>query len=223
MEVSMSRKLALTITLLGLLGSLGCSAAATGPLSLQSFPNFTPPTSSGTKQWTSPPSMMIDPNKEYTAVIDTNYGKITVKLYAKLAPMTVNNFVFLALEKFYNDIKFHRIVKGFVIQTGDPRGNGTGDPGYRFKDELPGANLNYRTGTLAMANSGANTNGSQFFICLTDLSGRLPKNYSIFGEVTDGMDVVQKIGNLPVTSSISGENSKPTLDVFMKGVEVRGV
>jgi cyclophilin family peptidyl-prolyl cis-trans isomerase len=164
--------------------------------------------------------MMIDSNKDYSAVVDTNYGKFTVKLYAKQAPLTVNNFVFLARQNFFNDIKFHRIVKGFVIQTGDPKGNGTGDAGYRFSDELPGASLNYKAGALAMANSGPNTNGSQFFVCLTDLTGRLPKNYSIFGEVTEGMDVIQQIGNLPVTTSISGEKSKPTVDVFMKSVTV---
>jgi peptidylprolyl isomerase len=164
--------------------------------------------------------MLIDPNKEYSALIDTNYGQITVKLYAKDAPKTVNNFVFLALENFFNDIKVHRIVNGFVIQTGDPLGNGTGSPGYRFNDELPGQNLNYKAGTLAMANSGPNTNGSQFFICLADLSGRLPKNYTIFGEVTGGMDVVSRIGSLPVTASVSGERSKPTVDVFLKSVTI---
>lgn len=221
----MARKLVLTLTILGMLGGLGCSASvppasSSGPLSLKAFPNFSPPASTGNKQWANAPSMLIDPNKEYSALIDTNYGQITVKLYAKDAPKTVNNFVFLALENFFNDIKVHRIVNGFVIQTGDPLGNGTGSPGYRFNDELPGQNLNYKAGTLAMANSGPNTNGSQFFICLADLSGRLPKNYTIFGEVTGGMDVVSRIGSLPVTASVSGERSKPTVDVFLKSVTI---
>jgi cyclophilin family peptidyl-prolyl cis-trans isomerase len=158
--------------------------------------------------------MMIDVNKEYTAVIETNYGKISVRFFPKEAPLTVNNFVFLAREGYYNNVKIHRIVKGFVIQSGDAtRGDGTGGPGYRFPDEP--IVRGYKAGTLAMANSGPNTNGSQFFICLEDLNTRLAKSYTIFGEVTGGFDVVLAIGNLPV----SGQT--PTVDVRILSVTIQ--
>jgi cyclophilin family peptidyl-prolyl cis-trans isomerase len=165
-----------------------------------------------TMQWSTPPAMAIDQNKSYTANMETNYGPIVIQLFPKDAPLAVNSFVFLARQKFFDGIKFHRIVKGFVIQGGDPTGTGSGGPGYKFADEK--VTRDYLAGTLAMANSGPNTNGSQFFICLADLTGRLPKNYTIFGIVTAGLDVVQKIGNLPVTVNPSmGENSKPTVEV----------
>jgi cyclophilin family peptidyl-prolyl cis-trans isomerase len=164
-------------------------------------------------QWSTPPALAIDQNKTYTATMDTNYGQIVIQLFPKDAPLTVNSFVFLSRQKFYDGVKFHRIVKGFVIQGGDPTGTGSGGPGYKFADEK--ITRDYVAGTLAMANAGPNTNGSQFFICLADLTGgRLPKNYTIFGLVTAGMDVVQKIGNLPTTvNPSSGENSKPTVEV----------
>jgi cyclophilin family peptidyl-prolyl cis-trans isomerase len=168
-------------------------------------------------QWSSPPPMTIDRNKQYIATIKTNYGDIVLQLFPKDAPITVNNFVFLAGQGFYNGVKFHRVVKGFVIQGGDPTGTGTGGPGYRFADEK--ITKDYVAGTLAMANAGTDTNGSQFFITLSDLSGRLPKKYTIFGQVTGGLDVVQKIGDVPVKAEVPGaEVSSPTVDVHIDSV-----
>lgn len=168
-------------------------------------------------QWANPPAMSIDQNKQYTATIKTNFGGIAVQLFPKDAPIAVNNFVFLARQGFYDGVKFHRVVKGFVIQGGDPTGTGTGGPGYTFADEK--VTKDYVTGTLAMANAGPNTNGSQFFITLANLN--LPKNYTIFGIVTGGFDIIQKIGNVPVkVSPLSGENSLPTVDVYIDSVSI---
>lgn len=169
-------------------------------------------------QWPSPPPMSIDQSKEYQATIKTNLGDIIVQLFPEEAPITVNNFVFLARQGFYESIKFHRMMKGFVIQGGDPTGTGFGGPGYQFADEA--VTRDYIAGTLAMANSGANTNGSQFFITLADLSGQLPKNYTIFGIVTGGSDVVQKIGDVPVTKNASDELSLPTVDVHIDSITI---
>jgi peptidyl-prolyl cis-trans isomerase B (cyclophilin B) len=171
-------------------------------------------------QWSSPPPMTIDQNKQYIATIKTNYGDIEVQLLPKDAPNTVNNFVFLAGQGFYNGVKFHRVVKGFVIQGGDPTGTGAGGPGYRFADEK--ISKDYVTGTLAMANAGADTNGSQFFITLSDLSGSLPKKYTIFGQVTGGLDVVKNIGNVPVQAKAPGaEVSSPTVDVHIDSITIQ--
>lgn len=170
------------------------------------------------KTYSAPPPMTIDQNKTYTATIKTNFGDIVIQLLPKDAPLAVNNFVFLARQGFYDGIKFHRVVKGFMIQSGDPQGTGMGGPGYQFADELANT-LDYTTGTLAMANSGSNTNGSQFFITLADYSKRLPKLYTIFGKVTGGMDVVQKIGNVAVKVA-NGEASSPTVDVHINTVTI---
>ena len=170
------------------------------------------------KQWPNPPPMVIDQNKEYTATIKTNLGDIVVQLFPKDAPIAVNNFVFLARQGFYDGVKFHRVVKGFVIQGGDPTGTGTGGPGYAFSDEK--VTRDYIAGTLAMANAGANTNGSQFFITLADLSTQLSKNYTIFGLVASGFDIVQKIGDVPVTRSPSGEISLPTEDIHINSITI---
>ncbi|HWI51562.1 MAG TPA: peptidylprolyl isomerase [Symbiobacteriaceae bacterium] len=161
------------------------------------------------KQWSAPPAMQIDPNKQYTATIKTNMGDIKVELFAKDAPKTVNNFVFLAREKFYDGVIFHRIIKDFMIQTGDPQGTGAGGPGYRFEDELP-VKRSYDPGIVAMANAGKNTNGSQFFICNGPSCKNLDQmpNYTQFGKVIEGMDVVQKLSNVEVVVS-GGEKSKP--------------
>jgi cyclophilin family peptidyl-prolyl cis-trans isomerase len=172
-----------------------------------------------TMQWSSPPPMSIDQSKEYQATIKTNLGDIVVQLFPEDAPIAVNNFVFLARQGFYNGVKFHRVVKGFVIQGGDPTGTGSGGPGYTFADEP--VTRDYIAGTLAMANSGANTNGSQFFISLADLSGQLAKNYTIFGIVTGGFDVVQKIGDVPVTKNAFGEPSLPTVDVHIDSISIK--
>ncbi len=169
-------------------------------------------------QWPNPPPMSIDQSKEYQATIKTNFGDIVVQLLPEDAPLAVNNFVFLARQGFYDGVKFHRVVKGFVIQGGDPTGTGTGGPGYKFADEE--VTRDYIAGTLAMANAGPNTNGSQFFITLVDLSGQLPKNYTIFGLVTSGFDVVQQIGDVSVTRAPSNELSLPTVDVHIDSITI---
>ena len=179
------------------------------------------PTAGKIVRWPNPPPMTIDQNKQYVAAIETNYGDIVVQLFAKDAPLAVNSFVFLSRQGFYDGVKFHRVVKGFVIQGGDPTGTGSGGPGYSFADEKVARD--YVAGTLAMANAGPNTNGSQFFITLADLSGQLPKNYTIFGLVTSGFDVVQKIGNVPVEANpLTGEISLPTVDVYISSILIEG-
>ena len=141
--------------------------------------------------YSQPPAMVINPNKVYCAGINTNRGLIVLELDPQLAPNTVNNFVFLAQHHFYDGLTFHRVVPSFIIQTGDPKGNGTGGPGYKFKDEpVKGT---YTTGCVAMANSGPNTNGSQFFICTADDRTTLQKVYNLFGHVVSGLNVAQKI------------------------------
>ena len=168
-------------------------------------------------QWTNSPSMSIDQNKQYTATIKTNFGDIVVQLFPKDAPIAVNNFVFLARQGFYDGVRFHRVVKGFVIQGGDPTGTGSGGPGYKFVDEK--VTRDYVTGTMAMANAGPNTNGSQFFITLANLTS-LPKNYTIFGIVAGGLDVVKKIGDVSVTRAPGGETSLPTVDVHINSITI---
>jgi peptidyl-prolyl cis-trans isomerase B (cyclophilin B) len=143
-------------------------------------------------EWKSPPEMQIDPVKTYKAVIETSRGVIELELYPQHAPKTVNNFVFLAKEGFYDDVSFHRVIKNFMIQGGDPTGTGRGGPGYRFEDEAKGNPLKHETGVISMANSGPNTNGSQFFITHSPqphLNGR----HTVFGKVVRGQDVVDAI------------------------------
>lgn len=125
------------------------------------------------------------------ATIKTNKGDIVIDLYGDKAPKTVSNFVYLIENDFYNNLTFHRVEPGFVIQGGDPNGTGTGGPGYKFPDEP--VQGDYISGAVAMANSGPDTNGSQFFICLDDLTGKLAKSYNLFGQVTAGLDVIGKI------------------------------
>ena len=134
--------------------------------------------------------MMIDLNKKYTATIETEKGDIVVELFAKDAPKTVNNFVFLAREGFYNGTTFHRVIPGFMAQGGDPTGTGTGGPGYKFEDEF--SQRRHGTGALSMANSGPNTNGSQFFITYAPQPG-LDGKHTVFGQVITGMDVLNRI------------------------------
>lgn len=143
-------------------------------------------------EWKNPPDMQIDPIKSYRAVIETNRGSIELELYPKHAPNTVNNFVFLAREGFYDDVIFHRVINDFVIQGGDPTGTGRGGPGYTFADELKGNPLKHETGMISMANAGPNTNGSQFFITHSPqphLNGR----HTVFGKVVNGQEVVNAI------------------------------
>ncbi len=144
------------------------------------------------KQYPAPPPLSIDSNKKYTATIETSRGTIVCELFAKDAPMTVNNFVFLSKEKFYDGTKFHRVIPDFMVQGGDPTGTGRGGPGYRFPDEFKGNPHKHKVGTLSMANAGPGTNGSQFFIThvVTDwLDGK----HTVFGKVTTGQDVVNNI------------------------------
>ena len=145
-----------------------------------------------TKQWNAPPSLAIDPKKKYQARMQTARGAITVELHAQHAPKTVNNFVFLVREGFYDGITFHRVIADFMIQTGDPTGTGRGGPGYRFEDETKGNPSRHETGVVSMANAGPNTNGSQFFIThapQTHLDGK----HTVFGKVVEGQDVVNAI------------------------------
>lgn len=171
-------------------------------------------------QYSQPPAMAIDVNKTYTADIQTNLGSFTVEFYPQDAPNTVNNFICLANDGYYNNTPFHRIMAGFMFQGGDPTGTGAGGPGYRFNDEP--INKDYEKGTLAMANAGPNTNGSQFFVCVDNLTakGMLQKNYTIFGKVIDGMDVVDKIAAVPVGRNSRGENSVPQQPVTLESVTV---
>lgn len=165
--------------------------------------------------------MQIDPAKRYQAILRTTKGDITIELLAGEAPMTVNNFVFLAREGFYDGVKFHRVIKPFMIQTGDPTGTGRGGPGYRFPDELPPKHP-YEPGIVAMANAGPNTNGSQFFICSGPQAAGLNQypNYTQFGRVVQGMDVVQALASVPVTASFGGERSKPLEDIRIESVTI---
>jgi cyclophilin family peptidyl-prolyl cis-trans isomerase len=170
-------------------------------------------------QWEQPPEMQLQDGAEYHALLNTNKGEILIKLFADEVPVTVNNFVFLSEQGFYTDVPFHRVINGFMIQTGDPTGTGMGGPGYRFDDEL--VTRDYTPGKVAMANAGPNTNGSQFFIVHADLTNRLPKNYTIFGEVVEGMDVVDAIANVPVGPSRAGEMSSPEEEVKIISVKIR--
>jgi peptidylprolyl isomerase len=158
----------------------------------------------------------INPAKEYRATMHTSKGDITFRLFASEAPITVNNFVFLARDSFYDGTRFHRIIKGFMVQGGDPTGTGTGGPGYQFQDEV--VTRDYLAGTLAMANAGPNTNGSQFFIM--HRTHALPRNYTIFGMAIQGMDTVDAIASTPVTAGPGGEMSRPTEDALIKSITV---
>lgn len=157
------------------------------------------------QQWSTPPAMQIDPDGSYSATIATDKGSIEIELFATEAPRTVNNFVFLAREGFYDGISFHRVIPDFMVQGGDPTGSGRGGPGYRFEDEFDGNPHKHETGSLSMANAGPNTNGSQFFIChgpQPHLNGR----HTVFGKVTSGQDVVDAIeqGDAMISVTING-------------------
>ena len=151
-----------------------------------------------TQQYDSAPDLDIDLSKSYTATLDTSHGEIVIEFDPERSPRTVNNFVFLANEGFYDGVIFHRVIENFMIQGGDPTGTGRGGPGYKFRDEIEGPG-EYSRGTVAMANAGPNTNGSQFFIIHKD-SG-LPHSYTIFGKVTSGMDAVDSIATTDTDSS----------------------
>ncbi len=162
------------------------------------------------------PTIQIDTQKTYTAILKTSVGDMTIELDAKETPITVNNFVYLAKNKFYNNTIFHRVINEFMIQGGDPVGDGTGGPGYRFEDEpFEGE---YTRGTVAMANAGPNTNGSQFFIMHKDTD--LPKNYVIFGHVVKGIETVDKIAEASVEANRQGEQSKPINPIKVLSVTI---
>ena len=154
------------------------------------------------KQYGAPPPMQIETNRTYYVTIKTNKGDIRLQLNPAEAPLTVNNFVALARDGFYDGVVFHRVEPRFVIQGGDPTSTGRGGPGYKFQDEP--VTRSYKAGTVAMANSGPNTNGSQFFICLED-QPRLPGLYTIFGDTVSGMDVVRNIRPGDVMQSVTIE------------------
>lgn len=181
-----------------------------------------PPGPTGEKKYEKAPAMQIDKAKDYQAKISTSMGDITIDLFEKDAPIAVNNFVFLAKDKFYDGITFHRVIKDFMIQTGDPLGNGMGGPGYTFEDELQNGHK-YEPGVVAMANSGKNTNGSQFFIGSgPDVTGLdNSPNYTIFGKVTGGMDIVQKIAGTKVKKHPqTGEPSVPEQTITIKSITI---
>jgi len=158
--------------------------------------------------------MGIDPAKRYTATMDTSMGSMVIALDPIKAPKTVNSFVFLALNHYFDGIIFHRIINGFVCQGGDPTGTGRGGPGYRFEDKLMKAG-EYKIGSFAMANAGPNTNGSQFFIISGPDGCRLPPAYSLFGQVVKGLDVVEAMQNVPTAAG-----DRPKTDVVINSVTI---
>ena len=195
-----------------IIDSLASSTTTAGP----SIPRPCPAedgSSSAVATFSAAPTMCIDATKTYTVEVTTSLGSYTAVLDAKAAPMTVNNFVYLARYHYFDKTPCHRIITNFVVQCGDPTGTGGGGPGYSFADELPAAGA-YKVGSLAMANSGPNTNGSQFFVIAGAEGVALPPKYTLFGQVTKGLDVVAKLDAL---GSASG---KPTTTVTITSVIV---
>ena len=172
---------------------------------------------SNNKVYYSMPEMNIDISKKYTAVIKTSMGDMSIEFFTEDAPMTVNNFINLSRDGYYDNVIFHRVISGFMIQGGDPSGTGHGEmgkyPGYKFEDELNNQR-SYDKGILAMANAGPDTNGSQFFIMHVNYP--LPYQYTIFGFVTDGLEVIDKIASVE-----TGDGDKPVNDVIIETVEVK--
>ena len=163
------------------------------------------------------PSMAIDQAKTYVAIVKTEAGEMEIALNAQATPITVNNFVSLARANFYDNTVFHRVIKGFMIQGGDPRGDGTGGPGYAFADEPFSGD--YDRGVIAMANAGPNTNGSQFFIM--HQSYPLPKDYVIFGRVSAGLETLDQIAEAPVKMNSMGEMSKPLNPIKILSIKIQ--
>lgn len=186
------------------------------PLGFGAMSNFPPLDGSAPKKqkFDAAPEMGIDPSKRYTATMETSMGSLVIALDPIAAPITVNNFVFLAAQHYFDGIIFHRIINGFVCQGGDPDGNGRGGPGYRFVDELPKAGK-YQIGSLAMANAGPNTNGSQFFLISGPSGVQLPPLYSLFGQVVKGLDIVEMMQNVP-----TGPGDRPKDDVVIRSVSI---
>lgn len=191
--------------------------------------NFPPLDGSAPKKqkFDAAPEMGIDPSKRYTATMETSMGTLVIALDPIAAPITVNNFVFLAAQHYYDGVIFHRIIKSFMCQGGDPSGTGRGGPGYQFADELPQP-FKYIKGAVAMANAGSNTNGSQFFICADDLIRKVDdpitgkrKNfleplYSLFGQVVKGLDIVEMMHNVPTHKPAD----RPVDDVVIRSVTI---
>jgi len=186
------------------------------PLGFCPMSNFPPLDGSAPKKqkFDAAPEMGIDPSKRYTATMETSMGTLVIALDPIAAPITVNNFVFLAAQHYYDGVIFHRIIQGFVCQGGDPDGNGRGGPGYRFVDELPKPGK-YQIGSLAMANAGPNTNGSQFFLISGPSGVGLPPAYSLFGQVVKGLDIVEMMQNVP-----TGPGDRPKDDVVIRSVTI---
>lgn len=212
--IRIGRKLFCTSVMAGILILLAaCEGVESVPIPT---PTATPVEVKVFKTYDQPPIMSIDVEKKYLATMETNKGVVVIDLLPQEAPITVNNFVFLAREGFYDGTVFHRIIKNFMIQAGDPEGTGRGGPGYRFQDEL--VVREYVPGIVAMANAGPNTNGSQFFI----MHGArdIPKNYTIFGVVVGGLDVVNEIANTSVQATRNGELSVPTEQVTLDRITI---
>lgn len=174
------------------------------------------------KTWNEAPEMAIDPSKSYTATFRTNKGDFEIELFADSAPVTVNNFVFLAREGFYDGVIFHRVMESFMIQGGDPTGTGMGGPGYTIPDELENtATYKYEPGIIAMARTSApNSAGSQFFIVTGPDAAGLPPNYAIFGKVVTGMENVTAIAQTPVQANRQGEPSQPTEKITIETIAI---
>ena len=168
-------------------------------------------------QFNAPPPMVIDPDCNYVAEMVTTAGTMKIALNSKRAPVTVNNFVFLARWHYYDGIIFHRVIRDFVIQGGDPQGTGMGGPGYKFEDELPNSG-EYQVGSIAMANAGPNTNGSQFFVITGPSGVQLPPSYSLFGQVIDGLEIAEAIQSSP-----TGAQDRPLEDVVIESVTISEV
>jgi len=167
-----------------------------------------------TKKFGSMPPMGIDPAKRYSVTMETTLGTMVIALDAAAAPLTVNNFVYLAAHHYYDGVIFHRIIKGFMCQGGDPEGSGRGGPGYKFGDELPKPGK-YQIGSVAMANAGPNTNGSQFFIISGPSGVGLPPQYSLFGQVVKGLEVVEAMQNVATRPG-----DRPVEDVVIKSITI---
>lgn len=218
----MSKEIAyLTIVILFLFGGVFIFSQLPKKDALKTVPTPTQelkiePTQEMAKQKNELPTNVIKVGKLYTVVFHTTEGDIEIKVNANMTPVAANNFVYLTNKKFYNNTIFHRVINSFMIQGGDPTGTGSGGPGYKFNDEK--FEGEYTRGTVAMANSGPNTNGSQFFIMHKD--NKLPKNYVIFGMVSKGIETVDKIAEAPVKQSPNGENSTPLNPVKILSAEV---
>ena len=206
----------------GLLLTLGMVAAVVACGESQSAATVSTAAASAPKQYASYPTTVIDASTRYTATIETNFGSMTFALLPEEAPKAVNNFVFLARDGFFNGVISHRLIPGFMVQTGDPTGTGTGGPGYSFEIELP--RRPYERGVLAMANKGvANTNGSQFFVVFADLTaqGRLDANYTVFGVMGAGEETLAKIEAVAVgVNPATQERSVPQSEIRVISISI---